>query len=160
MPRRNKYEMAYARIEKLLQHSLVDLEPGDTLRLHSGEAIMDLVVEVLPNCHEDGATILSMVHYFEQNGELCRDPEMVIRLFNPGTVETPGAMVPYTDPKHGRAEALTFQQDLPPIYSVVYPEPGKFSPRLHKDLNNFLADWLRNLKEQGHQPVGSIQRDP
>jgi hypothetical protein len=40
---------------------------------------------------------------------------------------------------------LTFQNDYLGIYQVVYPEPGKYYPKLKKDLNEFLIDWLQNI---------------
>ena len=80
--------------------------------------------------------VLSLAHYFEQNGDLCQDPEMTVRVTQPGMVE-----------------ALTFQQAIPPIYSVVYPEPGKVAPAIKRDLNSFLSMWLWNLTAQGHRPV-------
>ena len=46
-----------------------------------------------------------------------------------------------------------YQQALPPIYNVVYPGPGQVIPRLRIELNNFLAQWLRNLEMQGHRPT-------
>lgn len=48
---------------------------------------------------------------------------------------------------------MIFQQTSPPVYSVVYPEPGKVVPRLKRELNAFLGVWLRNLKAQGHRLV-------
>ena len=45
------------------------------------------------------------------------------------------------------AEALTFQNDYLGVYQEVYPEPGKFNPKLKKELNNFLSDWLQNIIE-------------
>ncbi|MEM8931694.1 MAG: hypothetical protein AAGE94_11005 [Acidobacteriota bacterium] len=153
MPRRNRFEMAYARIETMLCRPLADLEPGDVVRLRS-RGFMDLVCESIMPCEETGAPILSLTHYFEQNGDLCQDPEMTIRLFHPESGKG-SVLVPSTDQRHGRAEALTFQQAIPPIYHVVYPEPGTYRPRLHQELNEFLGTWLRNLKQQGHAPVDS-----
>jgi uncharacterized protein YqiB (DUF1249 family) len=150
MARRSQYEIHYARIEALLQRPLTELQPEDVIRLKAG-AFMDLVCEVLLPCDETGATVLSMCHYFLQNGDLCQDPEMTVRLFPPGST-TFLELTPSTALKHGRAEALTFQQSIPPIYQQVYPEPGSYSPRLRRDLNTFLGQWLFNLDEQGHQP--------
>ncbi len=50
--------------------------------------------------------VLSMAHYFEQNGDLCQDPEMTVRVF-----------------AHGMVEALTFQQAIPPkkAYAMAAP---------------------------------------
>jgi hypothetical protein len=85
--------------------------------------------------------VFSLCHYFEENGVLCEDPEMVVRVFPP------------RGDHPGRLEALVFQQSLPPVYSVVYPEPGMMVPRLKRELNAFLGVWLRNLKAQGHRLI-------
>ena len=130
---RRQYERNYARLEALMGQPLCDLRGGRSYRLHA-PGFMDLVVEVLPQDEEAGAMVLSLCHYFEQNGDLCQDPEMTVRAF--------------TSP--GMIEALTFQQAIPPIYSVVYPEPGKVDLRMKQDLNAFLSLWLRNLTAQGH----------
>jgi len=45
------------------------------------------------------------------------------------------------------AEALTFQNDYLGIFQQVYPEPGKYYPKLKKELNDFLNDWLKNMIE-------------
>jgi len=31
------------------------------------------------------------------------------------------------------------------IYQEVYPKPGKYYPKLKKELNAFLNDWLKNM---------------
>ena len=149
--RRNSYEMSYARIEALLKRPLVDLKLEDVIRLHA-PGLMDLVIEVLLPCHETGATVISMAHYFTQNGDLCQDPDMTVRLFHPGSTVF-RVMTPSSGSQHGRAEALSFRQAIPPLYQVVYPEPGKYLPRLRRELNGFLGQWLRNLEAQGHRPV-------
>ena len=98
---------------------------------------MDLVLERVE--HMDGVSgnsgvAFSMAHYFRQNGDLCKDPEMVVIVY----------------PTLKMVEALTFEQSLPPIYQVVFPEPGKFYPQLRKELNGFFRLWLNNLIDQGH----------
>ncbi len=128
------YEQNYARLQALMGQPLGDLRSDRSYRLRA-PGFMDLVVEVLPEDPEAGAMVLSLAHYFEQNGDLCQDPEMTVRVF-----------------PNGMVEALTFQQAIPPIYSVVYPEPGMVAPRVKKDLNAFLSLWLRNLTAQGHRP--------
>ena len=128
----NQYEVNYARLQALIGRPFGDLRSGRSYRLLA-PGFMDLVVEVLPQCPETGAMVLSLAHYFEQNGDLCQDPEMTVRVF-----------------PHGMVEALTFQQAIPPIYSVVYPKPGMVAMRVKQDLNAFLSLWLRNLTAQGH----------
>jgi uncharacterized protein YqiB (DUF1249 family) len=149
MVRRNRYELNYARLEALIGRPLGDLTGDSAYRLKA-QGFMDLVVEVLPRCRETGAMVLSLAHYFEQNGDLCQDPEMVLRIFPPGSTAFL-VMVPSTDARHGRVEATMFQQAIPPIYREVYPELGKYSPKLRRDLNAFLTTWLRNLTDQGHR---------
>lgn len=151
MPRRNRYETNYARLEALLGCPPADLLPDRAYR-YRADSFMDLVVEKLPPCEETGATVISLAHYFLMNGDLCQDPEMVLRIFPPGSTAFL-AMVPATDASHGRVEATMFQQAIPPIYLEVYPEPGKYSPKLMRELNAFLTTWLRNLKDQGHRLV-------
>jgi uncharacterized protein YqiB (DUF1249 family) len=59
------------------------------------------------------------------------DPDMEIQIF----------------PAQKAAEALTFQNDYLGLYQQVYPEPGKYYPKLKKELNAFLNDWLKNMIE-------------
>ncbi len=100
------------------------------------------MVEGLPLCPETGGAVLSIAHYFSQEGDLCADPEMELRVIAP------------TDDNPGTVEALSFGQAIPPIYQRVYAKPGFVAPRLKRELNEFLSMWLRNLKEQGHRLVG------
>ena len=86
----------------------------------------------------NGSVFISLAHYFEQNGDLCCDPDIEIRV----------------DTANQLAEALAFQQAIPPIYQMVYPEPGKVIPAYKKSLNSFLYSWLGNCLEQDHRFIG------
>ncbi len=134
------YERNYRRLEEILDQPLPDLRLGVVYRLQA-PGLMDLVVEVLSRDRATDAMVLSLAHYFEMNGDLCQDPEMVVRVFPP------------REGQPGLIEALSFQQSVPPIYQRVYPEIGKVVPRLKHELNAFLGTWLRNLKAQGHRLV-------
>lgn len=97
---------------------------------------MDLSVNILGSTDE--YTDLALSHYYEQNGDLVPDPDMEIRVW-----------------KHGAVEALAYQDTYG--YQRVYHDfdaetgrPTKYSPRAKKELNSFLAKWLRNLLDQGH----------
>lgn len=128
------FETNYDRLVKL------NIVQNDVLRA-SGRSrpggFMDLVVEPVPmldNVNGRPCEAVSLAHYFKQNGDLCQDPEMVVLVY----------------PELRMAEAFSFQQAIPPIYQEVYPAPGKVFPRLKKDLNTFLRQWLINLIQQGH----------
>lgn len=137
----HKMKSIYARnFERLNQiiPFLCGYTAGDAFKLKAG-GYMDLCFDVLESWNDgtQGNMRIALAHYFEQNGDLCCDPDMEIRIAWKG--------------ENGIAEALTFQMALPPIYQMVYPEPGKMIPRLKKDLNTFLSDWLKNIIAQGHK---------
>jgi len=54
---------------------------------------MDLVAEALPQNQGTGAMVLSLCNYFVQHGDLCQDPEMVVRVFPPRGVRRPVTVV-------------------------------------------------------------------
>ncbi|MCH9650793.1 MAG: hypothetical protein K0U98_21375 [Deltaproteobacteria bacterium] len=147
---RNSYEINYARLEALMGQPLPSLRFETVFRLRAS-GFMDLTVERLPDCFETGGIVLSLAHYFVQNGDLCQDPEMTVRLFPPGLAIFQ-QLAPSTDLTLGRVEALSFQQASPPIYQRVYPQPGSYYRSLRRDLNSFLGLWLRNLEDQSHRP--------
>jgi uncharacterized protein YqiB (DUF1249 family) len=138
-PRRS-YERNYRRLEALMGRPLRDLRSDVVYRLRA-EGFMDLIVEVLPQDRDTGAMVLSLAHYYEQRGDLCQDPEMTVRVSHPA------------EGRPGMVEALTFAQAVPAVYHAVYPRPGLIVPGLQRELNRFLATWLRNLKHQGHRPA-------
>src|SRR5512145_2191114 len=92
------------------------------------EGLMDLHVDNLLN------NTISLAHNGKQNGDVMADPDMQV----------------WIHPDHKEAEAMTFQNDYLGIYQEVYPEPGKYRPKLKEELNNFLADWLRTIIEVQH----------
>lgn len=124
MPRQSVYEKIYSRLQTL---GILD-ENGsmnaDYMKFTS-EGLMDLNVDRLL-----GNTI-SLAHNGLQNGDVMSDPDMQIRIY----------------PDLKAAEALTFQNDYLGIYQEVYPEPGKYYPKLKKELNVFLNDWLKTMIE-------------
>lgn len=135
--RKTIYETNYDRLVKLGVITEGGVVP-EQCRCSQVTGLMDWVVERLP--HLDGVSgndegiAVSLTHYFEQNGDLCKDPEMVVLIY----------------PSQRMAEAFTFEMSIPPIYQQVFPEPGKFYPQLRKELNVFLRQWLSNLIVQQH----------
>lgn len=124
----------YNRLEKLIP-DLRELEPGDA-RKSEVSGFMDLNLDVLSK--NDKELRIALAHYFEQNGDLVPDPDMEIRV--------------YLMDGWKKAEALTYQDQR--RYNEVYPEPGKMVPALKKSLNDFLAQWLKNCIDQGHNLSG------
>jgi len=125
------YERIFAQLERLGVISLIR-ENADAAKSQSS-GYMDLHFDRL--YETEGSVVISLAHYFKQSGDLCCDPDMEICV----------------RPERKIAEALTFQQAIPPIYQMVYPEAGQVNPGLKKSLNDFLLTWLRACVAQGHQ---------
>ena len=142
-PRPIIYERIYKALDRLLPGGVEGFcSADDGYAKLKAEGFMDLNIDVL-NYKEEGhkgTFRISMAHNFVQNGDLMADPDMEIRLYH----------------GHQMAEALTYQQDSLGIYQEVYTTRDRkpaYSPRLKRDLNNFLEQWLKNIKAQGHKVV-------
>ena len=126
-PGRTKAELNYRSFAKIFP----EIASGEYryLRMEAGGAMMPLHLDWI------GADVIAVSHACTQNGDLIRDPEMTFRV----------------DREKGTLEPLTFRQDGSiQIYQEVCPEPGKWIPKLHRDLNTFAQQWLKNISEQGH----------
>ena len=136
-PGRTKVELNYRNFVKLFP----EIASGEYryLSMEAGEAMMPLHLEWIDT------DVIAVSHTYTQNGDLMRDPEMTFRV----------------DREKGTMEPLTFRQDGSiQIYQEVYPEPGKWIPKLHRDLNTFAQQWLKNISEQGyHKREAVMVRD-
>lgn len=113
----------------------VDANNGHVKFLSDG--YMPLSVEFLYK-QSDGRKVYSMMHFTTQNGDLMRDPDMTFAV----------------DTTAGTVEPLTYQNDFMGMYQEVYTDDGKrYRPRLRTDLDHFLWQWLKNIKEQEFSPA-------
>lgn len=108
---------------------------GDHQRFdHFPGVFMAACVEYI---HEtDWGPVFSVAHYYEQCGDLMRDPEMT-----------------FLRSADGRYYPLSFQQDNLGLYqeSVLFGEdgnPAKFFPKLQQDQVSFAGQWLCNIQAQ------------
>jgi Domain of unknown function (DUF6908) len=76
---------------------------------------------------------ISVAHYFEQNGDLCQDPEMCFEVERQSDEFT---FNPYM-----------FQQAIPPVYQEI--TSNSTGSALRKQLEIFAARWDKNIGEQG-----------
>lgn len=104
------------------------------MQLRAGESMMPLHIEAV------GSNEISIAHYYRQNGDSMADPEMTFRI----------------DHEKGTLEPLTYQQDSMGMYQQVYPEPGRWIPKLRKDLNRFANQWFHNIEEQRYRPERAV----
>jgi len=133
--RRNVYEMIYARLQEIGILDENGMMQADYLKFKS-PGLMDLNVDKLT---ED---TIALAHNGKQNGDVMSDPDVEVKIY----------------PDLKAAEALTFQNDYLGIFQEVYPEPGKYYPKLKKELNDFLNDWLKNMIEV--QKYELVEEDP
>ena len=102
-------------------HKTIDNEGG----------FMPLHVEKLYT--DDVGTTYSFAHYYKQNGDMMKDPDMEFIITRSGKIY----------PK-------TFQMDAPPIYeeSIFYEHGWKVRPKLQRGHVSFAEMWLKNIKNQ------------
>jgi hypothetical protein len=85
--------------------------------------------------------IIALSRYYQNSsGHRIVDPDMEIKL----------------DHQNKTAEALTYQDSF--TFRDAYPEPGKIDLKAKKELNEFLLQWLKALKEQGYRVVKEEKR--
>ena len=138
----NRHQRIYARIIKLVP-DIMGAPLGTAWKLRTtGDIFMPLCVEVVEVDHHH--VVVSLAHYYEQNGDLVADPEMTVRLY-----------------RHKMAEALTFHMPGAGLYQEVYGvnDAGQITvrPRLKHELNAFLDTWTNNIRQQGHKLPVELQ---
>ncbi len=125
--RKNRYETIYTKLEKIGILNITEYAK------FKSEGFMDLNIDVLED--NENFKRIAIAHNYIQNGDVMADPDMEIKIHK----------------KMKMAEALTYQQDGLGIFQKVYPEPNMVCPRLKKELNQFLNQWLTNIINQGHK---------
>jgi hypothetical protein len=115
------------------------LREGLSLRIDN-EPWMALHVEELTAVRgPNGRPVISVAHYFEQNGDLCKDPMMTFEVY----IANDGKQTHYYTP-------LTFEQSLPPLFQEVFLEGFKsYRPQLLRQLKSFAHMWQVNIGHQG-----------
>jgi hypothetical protein len=102
---------------------------------NSKGAFMPVVVEYLRE--EKLGSFFSVTHYYEQNGDAMRDPDMEFLRANDGQYY----------PAYFRQDgAPGMEQEV-----FIYGEDGEikeFRPRLMNDLKNFSNIWMENIRQQ------------
>lgn len=104
-----------------------------SLRLEAGEGFDPLVIS-----HKYDNRY-AMEHYFMQNGDPMYDPYMEFLL----------------DTEAGTMQAATFENSGMGIFQEVYVKGGYY-PKLQKELNDFLSSWMKNISQQGYEPVRAV----
>lgn len=84
-----------------------------------------------------GGMLISVMHWYEQNGDLMRDPDVEIEIL----------------PDTGEWLPLSYRQDSAGLFQEaqidINGELMRASERFVKDIQRFLKLWDRNIGEQG-----------
>ena len=126
--------------KKLLPY-IQGMNATDDWRKFSAPGMMDLSIEYLHYNFAPDMPVFSLACYGEQNGDLMRDPDLVVAV-------------------HfglGRVEPLSYQNDYLGIYQEVWnrDDAGRLSsyrPHLRTDLDKFLWSWLDQIAAAGYEP--------
>ena len=94
------------------------------MRLEAGEGFEPLSLEWISENN------MSIMHYYEQNGDLMYDPDIVLKI------------------SENSAKSVSFENSGTGIYSVYADGTSE-----QRDCDNYVAFWLNNIKAQGYIPV-------
>jgi hypothetical protein len=100
-----------------------------------------------------GMPLISVAHYFEQNGDLMADPDLVFEV-------NPDENGPLSW-KTGEWGPVSFTQHSTGTYQeAVVVQDGKVmvAPKLISSLKSFARTWDRNIKAQGYVEAFERQR--
>jgi hypothetical protein len=147
---------------------ITQMGQADYLKLdRGGSAIMALSIEKLvPEVDFAGtnATIYSLSHYFEQNGDLVPDPDMTFAVINPKDQQPALAGKTPCHPDGRRPEGphhhqlhskhlliipLTFQNSIYYTEAIfLKANSWQIHPKQQADLADFANNWLKNIQWQ------------
>lgn len=127
----NQHTSIYKKLESFF--GSIDQLINIDYQRYQAKGYMDLVVEKTNN---STTPEFSFAHYYVQNGDLCCDPEMTLRI----------------DKHNKTAESLTFQMSIPPIYTEVHSANGSVNLKTQKMQNEFLLTWLDNIIASNYRP--------
>lgn len=125
---------------KALATFIQGMDGENNHRKFTSGVYMPLVIEWLYYNDYKGRPVFSIAHYGEQNGDLMRDPEMTVAI----------------DFDAGAVEPLSWRNDyigrLDEVYKRTAAGQLLYSQRLRTSLDEFLWQWLKNIKDQGFNP--------
>ncbi|CAL7964420.1 hypothetical protein GAMM_90020 [Gammaproteobacteria bacterium] len=127
------YSQIYNKLISLIPN-LEKMEVANS-QISKANGFMDLHLDILSEgiIEQRQVKVISLAHYYEQNGDLVPDPDMTIKIYS----------------QYKIAEALTLQDYFG--YQQVYPTQDTVNSAVKVSLNSFLKTWLNNCIRQGHQ---------
>lgn len=121
-----KQQRLYSKFVKLFPDFLTDYK---YLKFESDLGFMTLSLDKI------GSNSVAMAHYYEQNGDLMVDPEIVFDI----------------DSKNKTLTAVSYQQDGMGIYKTYEQDSDE-----QDNCNSFVDTWFNNISTQAYRPVRAI----
>ena len=121
-----KQQRLYSKFVELFPDFLTNYK---YLKLESDLGFMTLSLDKI------GSNSVAMAHYYEQNGDLMVDPEIVFDI----------------DSKNKTLTAMSYQQDGMSIYKTYEPDSDE-----QDNCNSFVDTWFNNISTQAYRPVKAI----
>ena len=125
-------------LEKVGDHRKIDNAKGSYMAVH---------IECIGRVGE--GRLYSVAHYFKQNGDTMRDPDVVffqVDTFKKGYPEHSRDMFPV------EYYPVSFEQSSMGIHqeAIVMGSGGVegVKPKLQRDITSFCNDWMMNIKDQ------------
>lgn len=117
--------------EKTFRVLVGDMKLHQSRIIDNSETFMKVHVEVIGKHHK--SYVVSVAHYYIQEGDMCCDPDMTFLVNDTGVYP------------------MTFQQAIPPIYQEaarIEDDGVKYAPKLQRDIKRFANDWMNNIQSQ------------
>lgn len=121
-----KQQRLYSKFVKLFPDFLTDYK---YLKFESDLGFMTLSLDKI------GSNSVAMAHYYEQNGDLMVDPEIVFDI----------------DSKNKTLTAVSYQQDGMGIYKTYEQDSDE-----QDNCNSFVDTWFNNISTQAYRPIRAI----
>ena len=125
---------------RMLKPYLSTVEKNNGYSQFRAERHMPLSLEYLRYLDYFGDEVWAISHTGEQNGDLMRDPEMLIA-------------INHTD---GTVRPLSFENSYVGLYQRVFDSARYFRPRLLRELDEFLWGWLKHTITPLYNPKQGI----
>ena len=119
-----------------IMNKMINMMVNGYLKIDNAkDSFMPVVLEEISD--NGNYKIISMAHYYEQNGDLLVDPEMMFIYYISQNV-----FVPYYFKQDG---ILSMEQDSIKFKDV---EINSICPKMQADHTTFANQWIRNIKYQ------------
>ena len=132
---------------KIFSRLLKKLNGKDHIKLHS-EGFMPLTIEKLDtniSTLSGKATTYSLTHYYEQNGDLMRDPEMVFIVVDNRTDGNDYTALEIYPQMYQQDNLGLFEQSIIIENNTI----KSFIKTWQHSHCNFANHWLKNINQQG-----------